>query len=657
MMTRGGTRIGIITKGLLLALIGSTLAFTSAVQEKGTSLVLITVDTLRVDHLSSFDQSSPVRTPFVDSLAADGILFRRALTTNPITFPAHSSLLTGTWPLSHGVRDFTGSTLAEREVTLAEVLKEAGYTTAAFVSAAVLDNRTGIGQGFDVYDDGFETFLGEDSRVAERRGPETLARALSWLESGRGTEGPFFLWVHLFEPHDPYEPPEPYRSQYRDSLYAGEVAYVDSLVGQLLAELKTRGLYDSSVICLLSDHGEGLGDHGESKHGFFVYQSTIHVPWILKFAGGTHSGRAVEANVSIVDVFPTLMHGLEIDRRHWPSGLQGRSRYRLISGGNAREEPLYAESVTPRNQYGWNDLRVLQSGRYKLIDTTRPELYDLRDDPGETKNLFQEQSAVGLRLRRALAEFEGRYETSAEHAADIDTELQERLRSLGYIGSPTASGGVQASREGLIDPKDRVTTYEKVQQGVELSRERRWDDAIAVLEQAAREAPEASSIASSLALTCRDAGRPRLALQWFDTALRLAPGDTYMRLQLARFLMALRRPEEARVQFELILQSDPRNFLALFNLGVYWGRKPDLDKAGDYLARALSIREDGEAARMLALTLAGRSRFEEAVIAYLKALAVDPGSTRAHAGLADVYEKLGRTDKAEYHRMRAKGRQ
>ncbi len=271
------------------------------------NIILITLDTLRTDRVSSYG-SNRVDTPNIDSFASDGVLFSNAASTVAYTLPAHSSILTGLYPPGHGVRENVGYTLDEGIPTLAEVLSDNGWSTAGFVSAFVLDRRWGIGRGFEHYFDDFNLadFDTPNLSSVQRRGDETVAEAISWLD-GRSDESPFFLWLHLYDPHDPYSPPEPYASMYRDRPYEGEVAYTDSLIGEFRRALEKRELLQDSLVILTADHGEGLGDHGENSHGFFVYDSTIHVALIMRPPGGASEAKVVDEVVSHVDIFPTVL--------------------------------------------------------------------------------------------------------------------------------------------------------------------------------------------------------------------------------------------------------------------------------------------------------------------------------------------------------------
>lgn len=611
------------------------------------NLILVTVDTLRADHVSVYDPESPAPTPALDALAADGVWFEDVSTTNPLTTPAHASLLTGTFPPHHGVRDFTGYRLADEEVTLAETLRQVGYATAGFVAAAVLDHRTGMAQGFDTYGDGFESFLDRDSTVAERPGSEVLAQARGWLQAA---PRPFFVWIHLYEPHDPYTPPEPYRSRHAEDPYAGEVAYTDALLGEFFRFLRAQRLWDSSLITVASDHGEGLGEHGESRHGFFLYQSTMRVPWILRLPGGEFRGTHIVEPASLADVFPTLLHGLGVDRSQWPERLQGQSRYGLIRGTRSGGGAIYLESLTPQYQFGWAGLQAWRQGRYKFILAPRPELYDLEADADERNNLVAEQQSLASRLRRQLEQFEESFDQPRVVSQAADPQLQEQLRSLGYVGVAGASGN---PADDAPDPKDKIEVYETMQRGVEAARGRQWGTAIRELSKAAEAEPESPAIVTSLALAYRDSGNREQAIRWMDRALSLTPSDSALRLEHARYLIAIGMEERARKELQAILARDPQNFLALFNLGTLEGQQGNLKQAADYFQRAVAVKEDAGALVSLALAESYLGRLETAEKHLKRALELEPENRRAHIQLAEVYERTGRHEEAVRHRRLA----
>lgn len=609
------------------------------------NLILITVDTLRADHVSVYNPDSPVPTPNIDRLAQEGVQFANVSTTNPLTFPAHASLLTGSWPMAHGVRDFTGSQLPESAVTMAEILGDAGYRTTAFVSAAVLDDRTGLGQGFDHYDDGFSNFLGSDAQVAERAGSETLARAKEWLKVNR--EEPVFMWVHLFEPHDPYEPPEAYLKEFSKNPYAGEVAYTDALLGGFFSFLADNDVWNSSLVMLVSDHGEGLGDHGESRHGFFVYQSTMAVPWILKLPRNERAGSVVKDNVSLVDALPTLLQILEVKRSSWPASIQGKSRLGAIVSDREFREPVYMESLTPYNQFGWSPLKSLRLGRHKVIDAPVPELYDLEADPDEKKNLFSENRSLGLQVLESLRKFEVRFGTETAKASELDSELEARLRSLGYVGVSSPAPAASSDSD-LPDPKSKIEVYELAQSGVEAARGQNFVVAISRLSRAAQLAPNSVGILTSLALAYRDAGRVSMAEEIFDRLFELRPEDIGLRLEYARSLLQVGKTAKARTQLEAVLREDPENFKALYNLGTLEGRASNFARATELFRQAVEVRRDPEALRSLGLALLYSGDAAAAEEPLLNSLAMQPDPA-THSALSQVYQKMGQPEKARHH--------
>ena len=380
-------------------------------------VILVTVDTLRADHLAPY--GADVATPAASRLAADGVLFEEASAPSPLTLPSHVSLLTGLEPYAHGVRDNAGFRLDESIPTLAELLAGRGYATAAFVSSFVLARRSGADRGFGVYDADFSSELGTTPEPLERRAESAVSAAIEWLG---GSSEPFLLWVHLFDPHDDYRPPEPFASRHPDSPYAGEVAYADAQVARLLAALDDRGLYDRGLVVYTSDHGEGLGDHGEATHGYFVYQPTVRVPLIVKRPRETEGGSRVAAPVGLADVAPTILAALGLEAL-----AAGREADLFAEAG---EGHVYSESYYPFLNFGWSALASLRRGDLKYIHARRPELYDLAADPGESRNLVasrpDEAAALAGRLGRILEDHPWR-----EAGLDpLSAAEEEKLRAL-----------------------------------------------------------------------------------------------------------------------------------------------------------------------------------------------------------------------------------
>src|ERR1017187_10139871 len=360
------------------------------------SVILITIDTLRADHVGCYGAQN-VKTPTLDGLAHDGVVFERAISQVPLTWPSHAVILTGTYPFQNGVQDFTGQPLGQQFRSVAQAFQKAGYATGAVVSAFVLDRSWGLARGFEFYDDAFsaKTFQIKESGLVDRRAGESVAHAIAWLKktraggadkSVRPTQPPFFLWLHLYDPHSPYDPPEPYRTEYSTHLYDGEIAYADHELGSLLTFLKQNHLYDPSLIVMLSDRGESLGEHGEDEHGFFVYNATVHVPLIVKppAGSGITAGRMSEP-VETAAVAPTLLElaGVKdaIEAQFQSRALLGKK----LGEKRVEKDPAYSETFYPFSSFGWSPLHGLESGRFHYIEAPKPELYDLASDPGETQ--------------------------------------------------------------------------------------------------------------------------------------------------------------------------------------------------------------------------------------------------------------------------------
>ena len=618
-------------------------------------VILITIDTLRADRLSSYG-SDRVETPHIDRLAAEGVRFDNASSTVPFTLPAHSSIMTGLYPPSHGVRENVGYVLGAEQVTLAERFRDAGYRTGGFVSAFVLDARWGIGRGFDTYVDDFDldSMAGANLGSVQRPGPETIAHALEWLDetaasgdggaAGRTTGSPFFLWLHLFDPHDPYEPPEPFRSEYEGRPYDGEVAYTDSLIGGFRSALEQRGLFDESVVVLTADHGEGLGDHGESYHGFFVYDSTVHVPLIVRLPGGVEGGRAVAGAVSHVDIAPTLAELLDLAGT---GAEQGRSLLRAMQG---LEEPdpgrgVYAESFYALDHYGWAPLRSLRTADYKYIETPDPELYALLEDPGELTNVLLERRDVSRELRAAAVELAAELDRAAPESTpepDLDEEALAQLRALGYLaGRGAAERG--ATDEPRADAKTKAHLHRAIMRAQ--SAFGSGDDEAAADELRAALAEDgglldAHQLLGTITLL---AGDPEPATSHFQRALALDPEHRQSLLGLANAYLELGRVDEAIVGYRRLLEvagQDSKATMALARIHVERG---ELSQAEEVLAAAAEGREPPPVTtNKLGEVMALLGRSGEAETRFRQAIASNPELGEAHYNLAVLLDEAGK---------------
>jgi len=444
-------------------------------------VIVISVDTLRADHLPAYGYED-VETPNIDALRRDGVLFERAYSHVPLTLPAHASILTGKLPPEHGVRNNLGFSLDASHVTLPALLKARGYASGAAVSAYVLRGASGLAASFDDYDDAVAIRGGESAGSQQRPGSETAAIATAWIEQHKGT--PFFYLLHLFEPHTPYAPPEPHRSRWALP-YDGEIAAADEIVGRFLASLKKQGLYDEALIVFLSDHGEGLGDHGEAEHGIFLYQESIRVPLIVKLPRSERANATSSSPVGLTDVYATVARTVGAET-------SGTSLFDA-----AKPRRIYAESLYPRIHLGWSELRSLIDDRHQYIEAPRPELYDLAADPAEKTNVLADQRRVYAAMRQELDSVP-RGETAA---ANIDPEEAKKLAALGYLGSSASP-----STGPLPDPKDRIGELATLQRASGLIRRRELGPAIETLRKLVAENPRFTDAWTLLARTQQDAG-------------------------------------------------------------------------------------------------------------------------------------------------------
>ena len=529
---------------VLALLVGGCRAERSVVERlpaEAPPIVLISIDTLRSDHLPAYGYSG-VQTPAIERLRGDGIVFEDVWSPSPLTLPSHASIFTGLLPPAHGVRNNIGYRLdAAAHPTLARVLKERGYATGASVSSWVLRKATGIGDSFDFFDDAIDR--PPDSQAAsqvQRPGTETASRALTWAETVRGS--PFFLFVHLYEPHAPYQPPEPYRS--RVALpYDGEIAAADAVVGELLRKLDEWGLYDRAAVVLLSDHGEGLMEHGEQEHGILLYREALQVPLIVKLPGSVRRGERVAGPAGLADVFPTVA------ALAGAAPAAGREGHDLLQAA-AAPKPAYSETFYPRIHLGWSELRSLANHRYHYIDGPEPELYDLQEDTGEQKNLYPASADPARELKRGLNAIPEAFQPPAT----ADAEEVRKLTALGYL---SASSPATASRS-LPSPMRQLPVLEDVRGAFQLASGGDRRGAIAAFRALLSKNPDLFDARYKLALTLEEDGQLREAAEAFREAIRSSPSMALdAALPLARVTFALGELDAAKAHAELALKDAP----------------------------------------------------------------------------------------------------
>jgi arylsulfatase A-like enzyme/Tfp pilus assembly protein PilF len=672
---------------LILAALGTGLAAVGGWRYARVSapvngpIVFISLDTLRVDRLPAYGYQK-VRTPAIDLLARDSIVFERAYSHAPQTLPAHASILSGRLPFETGVRDNVGFTVKPGERLLPQMLRERGYVTGGVVSAYVLRKDTGINRGFDFFD-GEMPPGSPDLAIGQmqRDGGDSEAIAERWLDAQRSSR--IFLFLHLYEPHKPYDPPARFAEF---TPYDGEIAYADEIVGRLIGYLKTHELYDRSTIVLLSDHGEGFGDHGEQEHGLFVYDEAVHVPLMIKQAGGTGAGRRVSDVVQHIDLVPTI---LDLVKAPVPGTLRGRSLEPLLNGtGRLREQAVYSEALYARYLFGWSELAALTDGRYRYIKAPREELYDLERDPLERENIAADRAQVRQALRATLDRLVAG--TTIPMPADVSAEDRERLQALGYVGAQTDVGS-SADSDTLPDPKDRWEILESYRGAIDLAGERKWPQAIAKLQHALGKDPGMADVWSQLATFAVRAERLDQAIDAYTRFIALKPSDPTGYLGAAGALLKARKLEDAqahaelaarfattrdarsrasahemlagialarrhaaaaRAEAQLVHEADPAlpmpacvEARLLYDEGRYAEALPLFEQALGELQGGLA-RQLTELHYYAADTFAKLERHAEAETQFIEELRYFPQNARARAGLAMLYQATDRADEA-----------
>jgi choline-sulfatase len=588
----------------------------------GPDVILVTIDTLRADHVHCFGYQQ-IATPALDGLAEDGIRFTQAFTPSPITNTSHVSIMTGLLPSSHGVTDF-GIPLGTSYSTWAELMKERGYQTAAFIGSVVLDSRSlapGLDRGFDYYDN-FPQNPNEKSRWdrLERRGMDVVGHAEAWLHAH--PDGPHFLWVHLYDPHDPYEPPPPFLDRYRDRPYDGEIAYADSALAHLLNDLKKKGTYESALIIVTGDHGEGLGEHHEETHGTFLYDATTHVPFIMKLPGGAHRGQKIEAQVQTTDILPTA---LEMLGATVPTGLDGRSLAAYFSGTEPTDQYVLGETDYPLH-FGWAPLQSVRANGFNLIAAPHSELYDLRNDPGEARNLLDAPDENTDSVRRSLSEIQ--------------------TRKL----PPFPPGD-----ENLPDPKDRIEEANLLHRAMLAQEDARFDDAREALQKVLQLDSASWPALRQLGQIEEQAGAHAKAAEHLKAARNLRPQDPSIAYEEGCALAEAGNLAAAREALDASLRLAPQQFDARLLLGQTCLKVKDFACAADQFDAALLLQPEAVTAQMgLAEAEIGQGQFADAAEQLRQLSRAQPDNADALDLLARACLGLHKNAEAEQAQRRAR---
>jgi len=650
-LTERTLRRGVLLLFLLVASVAAFLYLLRPTRDREAlrdlSVILITVDTLRADHVGVYGKGRAV-TPHLDALAHDGAVFERCIAQTPLTLPSHTTLLSGTYPLRHQLRD-NGSSVVPTELTLlSEVLKEKGYDTAAFIGAYVLHSKWGLNQGFDTYADDFERSRYQRLRLQnEKRADEVIAEAKSWIESRQGR--PFFAWVHLYDPHAPYNPPAPF-DRYPAAPYRGEVEYCDRVLGDFFDFLRKTGILDRSLVVVTSDHGEGLGEHGEDEHGFFVYESTVRVPLILRSPFGFPVKRVPDL-VELVDVAPTILDALEIPK---PSESQGESLLPFVFGEPKEAEgTAYAETFYPRMHYGWADLKAFYHGEWKYVQAPGAELYRLSDDPGESTNLatdlqFEERRKT---LDRAARRFVASRSEGAvlPGSAGLRPDDIQRLRTLGYV---TTRVTTDERSSFLPDPKDKVEVYRALLKAFDVLEAGQFDQAIAAARAVIRTEPSLVEAHILLGNALQRKGELREAVRTFSRILELKPDANFTMIDLVGALISLGEFDRAAEKASRFLEQFKDDPILLEELGFARLSLREYDAALDAFERAITLEPGPTSLTKAGEVLANQKRYDEAESYLHRALDLDPKAREAHYVLAHIDEARGNITQAKDHYAR-----
>jgi arylsulfatase A-like enzyme/Tfp pilus assembly protein PilF len=653
---------------VLLALLSGACTRPSISTYPNASVVLVSIDTLRADRTGPYGYRKG-RTPTLDRLRGEGIVLDDVYSHVPLTLPAHASMLTGLLPPKHEVRDNMGFHLKEGHLTLAERFKAAGFATGGAVSAYVLRSQTGIARGFDSYDDALVVDAASQSLGSLQRDGGVAVDSLLTFVTAQG-EKRFFAFLHLYEPHSPWQPPERFRDL--ESPYDGDVAHADELVGRFLDGLRARKLDEQVILAVTSDHGEGLMDHGEEEHGVFLYKESLHVPLILRLPGGAGAGTRVAGPIAQADLAPTLLELAGLD----PSGTDGRSLRADLATGKAPPQRVYSETLYPRYHLGWSDLYAASEARFRLIRAPRPELYDLERDPREKVNLAPERPQAVASMNEWLARVRG--SVTAPEAVDADT--REKLAALGYVG-----GGAGTLATGdLPDPKDRITSYETWKRALELRQAGRDAEAVEQLRKVVAENPLMTDAWETLGLCLIKLDREKEGIEALNEVIKIDPlrPDAHMALAklyglqgktepaarhaelaagrdpgkafevLAQILMDAKRPREAAAFARRSIAADPQRMMSHFILGILAKQQGRCEEAlaSFRAAAAAKSRQKGALLRSLHFQtgdcLARMGREAEAEKEFLAEIDALPTSAEARVGLAMLYRSQGRDKEA-----------
>ncbi len=644
--------------GLLPCALASNTSKSSAISARSQrkNIILITLDTTRADRMG-FLGSNRGLTPNLDAVASKSVIFTRAYAQVPLTTPSHAVLLTGTYPQFNHVRAL-GSTLADNLPNMPELLHEHGYHTAAFIGAMILDPRNrmalGFNRGFEVYDGDFHSRKRGESRYGseERRAGSVVASARKWLSHRK--PGPFFMWLHFYDPHDPYDPPSPFKEKYASAPYDGEIAYTDSVLGELFKALRNQNLYDNSLIAIAADHGEAFGEHGEERHGVLLYDETIHVPLLIKMPSEEFAGVRIESRVGLVDVAPTLLQAASIGI---PPAMQGKSLLALIQAGREgkprpvgeTDRAIYSESDYAHENLGWSELHSWRAGKYLYVRAPKRELYDQTSDPGAVRNMASSAVAVADTLDAQLSSFLEKTSDTTKAGGKLDPAQMEKLRALGYMGSDM--GNTKSGGANLIDPKDRIEIANRLGRDLVDMEEDRFNEAIADLRDMVDHQSDVPQVYLELGQALIHVKRYQEAIPFLRTAAEKAPDVSSPYYQLGVAYVNLEQYRNALEAMQAAVTRSPNSPQYHLRVAYLENQLLNLPEAEKEYKKALELDpEYFEAHLEYGKSLELQGRMNAALAEFAEAAKLRPDSPEPHTSLAEIYAQIGEVGKANRER-------
>ncbi len=633
----------ILLLALIFLILGSSR--TSISKNRDLNVLLVTLDTTRSDRIGCYGYQR-AETPNIDWIASKGVRFENAYCQVPLTLPSHCSIFTGTYPIYHRVRNNGFYYLGTEHLTLSEILKEKGFKTAAFVSSFTVDSRFGLDQGFDYYDDDFLEKGIAKNFTSERKAEDVFRAFSNWFDKNHSQK--FFIWVHFYDPHLPYNPPSPFKEKYSERPYDGEIAYMDVYVGKIVEKLREKNLLERTLIILAGDHGEALGEKDEVDHGLFIYDVSMRVPFIIFSPSHLPQKRVIRSRVRLIDIMPTVLDMLEISES---PEIQGQSLLPFISKKKKKDLPSYIETYMPREYYAWSELVGFIDGEWKYIKAPKPELYNLKSDPGENNNLFQRERKISSRLEEGLQRLLEKYSSEKEGKRKLTPEEEARLRSLGYL-STDLSGELKGKK--LPDPKDKIQEYAIYAHARKYEYEKDYERAERNYLELIRLNPDSPWNYVNLALLYEKMGRLEDSIRIMEKGRKMLPDSIVILSRLSLFYMKEAKPKEAFETSQAVLEIDPKYFDALYISGVALVNTGNWKEALEYFEKALEIEPENKPLRLqYAYCLTVVDRAQDALKIYLKLREEYPEDPVIYRELGILYDTLGEIEKAKQNLRKA----